>query len=218
MAVSCSSIRVEREMLKEMPALFLLVLAHAAILNEALALDGHASDQELRHDSISVVAAQEVSKADIMATMTVEKAYRTFLNMNHSKLDESVVSMIKQKLGGSGKQHSEPGLAAAYSPVDTADVIEPNEADEIIDDFLNAIELNTARDMLNSMMFEATMNKELEAVRCYENEVKQLKMISPIERDITYANAEAAAAKSETLRASEMIQKICSCRRIEMSW
>ena len=43
-------------------------------------------------------------------------------------------------------------------------------------------------------------------IKCMEYETKQLRMIKSIENEITYANAEASAAKFEVLRASEVIQ------------
>merc|ERR1719195_1852262 len=87
--------------------------------------------------------AHEVSKDEIMATMTVEKAYRAFMAMNHSKLDKDTVAMIQQKIGGKQTQHD---AVQRYSAVDSA------------------------RDMLNSMMDEAVMNRELEGIRCGEYE------------------------------------------------
>jgi len=164
-------------------ALLLLVLAHVALVNEAIILGkllrAHKVDQTLMRSGQGV-AAREVSKAEAMAAMTVDRAYNAFMAMNHSKLDNRVVALIQKKLGGLEEQDkAEP---TGYAAVDTA------------------------RDMLNEMMDEAQMNKELEGIRCSEYETKQVKMIGSLENDITYANAEASAAKSEVLRATEVIQ------------
>merc|ERR1719512_674034 len=66
--------------------------------------------------------------------------------------------------------------------------------------------VDTARDMLNAMIDEATMKKELEEVRCMEFETKQVKILKELESDIAYVNSEASAAKSEVLRCDEIIQ------------
>jgi len=166
-------------------AVFLLVLAVAAFVNEAITLGKLLRSQRVDRTLMGIrqgVTVREASKAEIMSTMTVDRAYKAFMAMKHSKLDARAVTMIQKKFGDSDEQDkSEP---TGYAAVDTA------------------------RDMLNEMMDEAVMNKELEGIRCSEYETKQTKMIGSLEHDIVYANSEASAAKSEVLRTTEVIQVI----------
>merc|ERR1719476_671543 len=119
--------------------------------------------------------------------MTVEKAYDTFLRMNQSSMDHTLVSMVNTKIGNAlvkdAKQQtkSEP---MGYAAVDKA------------------------RQMLNDMIDEAIMKKELEHVRCSEFETKQVKILKELEMDIAYVNSEASAAKSEVLRCQEVIMVV----------
>merc|ERR1719511_336768 len=68
--------------------------------------------------------------------------------------------------------------------------------------------VDKARDMLNDMIDEAIMKKELEHVRCSEFDTKQVKILKELEMDIAYVNSEASAAKSEVLRCQEVIQVV----------
>merc|ERR1719350_2502535 len=62
--------------------------------------------------------------------------------------------------------------------------------------------------MLNAMIDEAIMKKELEHVRCSEFETKQVKILKELEMDIAYVNSEASSAKSEVLRCQEIIMVV----------
>merc|ERR1719246_438395 len=68
--------------------------------------------------------------------------------------------------------------------------------------------VNKARDMLNAMMDEAVMKKELEGVRCSEFDIKQLRILRELEQDIAFVNSEASGARSEVPRAQEVISVI----------
>jgi len=120
------------------------------------------------------------TKDETMAEMTVEKAYRSFMKMNLSTANRAVVRMIQDKIGGH-KGKTDPNAPTGYAAVDTA------------------------RIMLNTMMNEAIINKELESVKCDEFERKQLKVLRELEQDISYVNSEASGARAEILRAEELI-------------
>merc|ERR1719210_1835660 len=136
---------------------------------------------------ISLVATLEMSKAEIMSTMTVKSAYEVFLRMNQSSMDRDLVSQINRKIGAS--LHKGPNQKTKADPTGYAAV-------------------DKARDMLNDMMDTAVMKRELEGVRCDEFENTQLKILRELEMDIAYVNSEASAAKSEVLRCQEIIQVV----------
>jgi len=140
----------------------------AALINVVVALHGSSSRiVSLSRDSLGV-STHEQSKAEVMSNMTLEKAYNTFLRMNQSKFDHSLTSFIQSKVGAALKgvskeqKRSEP---TGYSAVDSA------------------------RDMLNEMIDEALMKRELEEVRCNEFETKQVKILKELEMDIAYVNS-----------------------------
>merc|ERR1719272_2744340 len=100
--------------------------------------------------------------------------------MNHSSSDAKLVGFIQDTIKkGQAVADADPN---GYAAVDKA------------------------RDMLNSMMDEAVMKKELEGVRCSEFDIKQLRILRELEQDIAYVNSEASGARSEVLRAQEVIQ------------
>merc|ERR1719210_1491497 len=136
---------------------------------------------------ISLVATLEMSKAEIMSTMTVKSAYEVFLRMNQSSMDRDLVSQINRKIGASlhkGANQQTKSDPTGYAAVDKA------------------------RDMLNDMMDTAIMKRELEGVRCSEFDNTQIKIMKELEMDIAYVNSEASAAKSECLRCQEIIQVV----------
>merc|ERR1719210_1426744 len=136
---------------------------------------------------ISLVATLEMSKAEIMSTMTVKSAYEVFLRMNQSSMDRDLVSQINRKIGASlhkGANQKTKSDPTGYAAVDKA------------------------RDMLNDMMDTAIMKRELEGVRCSEFDNTQIKIMKELEMDIAYVNSEASAAKSECLRCQEIIQVV----------
>jgi len=52
------------------------------------------------------------------------------------------------------------------------------------------------------------MKREMDGVRCTEFDTKQLKILRELEQDIAYVNSEASGARSEVLRAQEVISVI----------
>merc|ERR1719422_1264564 len=116
----------------------------------------------------------------------MEKAYKMFLRMNRSSMDRALVSMVNTKIGTALQQDpaATASLPTGYAAVDKA------------------------RDMLNNMIDEAIMKRELEGVRCNEFDTKQIKILKELEMDIAYVNSEASAAKSEVLRCQEIIQVV----------
>jgi len=128
----------------------------------------------------------EKSKAEIMADMSVTKAYGAFMSMNHSSADSKSVGFIQNTITGKDVSNDDA----------------PNA------DLKGYAAVNKARDMLNSMMDEAVMKKELEGVRCSEFDIKQLKILRELEQDISFVNSEASGARSEVLRAQEVIQVV----------
>merc|ERR1719210_1097409 len=136
---------------------------------------------------ISLVATLEMSKAEIMSTMTVKSAYEVFLRMNQSSMDRDLIAQINSKIGASlhtDAHHQTKSQPTGYAAVDKA------------------------RDMLNDMMDMAIMKRELESVRCGEFDNAQIKILKELEMDIAYVNSEASAAKSEVLRCQEIIQVV----------
>merc|ERR1719330_1986585 len=125
--------------------------------------------------------------AEVMSTMTIKNAYDTFLRMNQSSMDHQLVSEINRKIGAS--VHGDSTVQMRSKPTGYAAV-------------------DKARDMLNDMMDEAIMKKELEGVRCSEFESTQIKIMKELEMDIAYVNSEASSAKSEVLRCQEIIQVV----------
>merc|ERR1719469_1589762 len=118
-----------------------------------------------------------------MADMTVDNAYSAFVSMNHSSLKSKLVGFIQNTIQGHGASNGEAELSG-YAAV------------------------NSARDMLNSMTDQAIMTKELEGVRCSEFDLKQLRILRELEQDISFVNSEASGARSEVLRAQEVIQVV----------
>jgi len=152
-------------------------------VNVRSALRGDAGRNAI--ESVSDVVAplnlKEKSQAEVMADMTVDKAYSAFMSMNAS--DSKLVGFIQGTLKGRDvtvEDQDPKGYAA----------------------------VNKARDMLNAMMDEAVMKKELEGVRCSEFDLKQLKILRELEQDISFVNSEASGARSEVLRAQEVIQVV----------
>lgn len=114
-----------------------------------------------------------LSKEQVMATMTVEKAYRTFQRMNHSRFGEPVVSLIEQK----------------FKHTSTGELVSTGQA------------LDKTRDLLNEVMYESTMKKELEEIRCTEFENRQFALLKQTENDIAVFNSQAAAAREKVMHA-----------------
>merc|ERR1719401_2192700 len=100
--------------------------------------------------------------------------------MNHSSRDKKAVSLIQKTFSGLSDEQGPTGYAA----------------------------VDPARNMLNQMTSEAVMKKELEGVRCSEFDIKQLKILRELEQDIAFVNSEASGARSEILRAQEVISVI----------
>merc|ERR1719401_1463805 len=100
--------------------------------------------------------------------------------MNHSSRDKKAVSLIQKTFSGLSDEQGPTGYAA----------------------------VDGARNMLNQMTGEAIMKKELEGVRCSEFDLKQLRILRELEQDIAFVNSEASGARSEVLRAQEVIQVV----------
>merc|ERR1719210_2800541 len=125
---------------------------------------------------ISLVATLEMSKAEIMSTMTVKSAYEVFLRMNQSSMDRDLVSQINRKIGAS--LHKGPNQQTKSDPTGYAAV-------------------DKARDMLNDMMDTAIMKRELEGVRCSEFDNTQIKIMKEMEIDMLNDMMDTAIMKRE---------------------
>lgn len=119
-----------------------------------------------------------MSRAETMSTMTLEKATSLFMSMSHEQVNSSLLKMVKLRLSGQASGGGPTGYAA----------------------------VDTARDMLNQMMDEAMLKKELEIIRCTDFETSTFASLQSLEQDISYVNSEASAARSEVLRAQGVIQ------------
>jgi len=185
-----------RKAQEAMRAIVAGLLAFAANVNEAVSL-GRVHKSHRQHEAMTLgrtrSTMREFSKDEIMATMNVEKAFNTFMTMNHSTLNPESVALIQNKLGTHLRVHDNQGEDA-------------NEHGGVM--LSRSAAIDRARNMLNDMMDENIMNKELESIRCNEYETKQLKMIASLEVDITYANAEASACKAEQSRSESVITVI----------
>jgi len=159
-------------------------------LNEVTAFHASSRTSVLKRNTVSMTA-REVSKSEVMSTMTMEKAYKMFLRMNRSSMDRALVSMVNTKIG----------TALQQDPAATASITTASQP-------TGYAAVDKARDMLNNMIDEAIMKKELEHIRCNEFDTKQIKILKELEMDIAYVNSEASSAKSEVLRCQEVIQVV----------
>jgi len=134
------------------------------------------------------------SKAEMMSSMTLEKAYRVFLAMNRSRAPDfdSLAGLVQAKLQGLQQNGGGRRLRTA---------VRSNENDELSN-------LYAARDMINAMMDESITNKELEIEKCENYNRTQLRVIWENQHDIDYASAQAAEARGASLRATEISSDI----------
>lgn len=121
-----------------------------------------------------------LAKSDILKDMTTEFAVQKFNNM---KAPKNLVSYVQTKLGLTNMRAVNKHRVGAPG--------------------YNALE--GAKNMLNSMMEEANMKRELEAQKCQEFEIKQEKLMTEARQDISQFNSEAAGARSGVLRAQGQI-------------
>merc|ERR1719491_1545241 len=82
--------------------------------------------------------------------------------MNHSRFGEPVVSLIEQK----------------FKHTSTGELVSQGQA------------LDKTRDLLNEVMYESTMKKELEEIRCTEFENRQFALLKQTENDIAAFNSQ----------------------------
>jgi len=128
-----------------------------------------------------------LSKEEIVSQMSIEKALDSFSNMELKGDQKNLASYVHEKLHDTGTnlrnvdRHSSRAAPTGYSALDGA------------------------KNMLNDMMDEANMKRELEMVKCQEFETKQEGLMKDARDDIAAFNAEAAGSRSEVLRAQGQI-------------
>jgi len=159
------------------------VLGALACLNEATSLKGHRRGRSLTNSESGIVLGLDIgqgvqvqSHAEVMSTMTMEKAYKLFLNvsLNRSHSEASLVKFIQDKLH---KREEPKGYAA----------------------------VDKARDLLNEMMNSAQENREEEYRTCSAYQQSTTVTLISMAQQITYVNSEASAAEAEKSRCEEII-------------
>jgi len=183
-----------------MTAMLLFILLYIAPANEAVALhSGSLRTAEQRSHSESLLEIQAealldtkrrshlhlMSKAQVMATMTMERAMSTLQAMRHKGFDPTMLTMVQHQLGltAVGASNSSGGQA-----------------------------LETTRDMLNDMMYQVVMKQELDELKCAEYDIKGVKSLKVMQNTIGLANAQSAGSRAEVLNAQGSIRTFESIR------
>jgi len=126
-----------------------------------------------------------MSKTEIASQMTIDKALTRFQQMDHGGKGRHIVAFVQERMQDTTSNLR--NVVVHHSKRSTP------------------TKLDGATAMLNQMMVEANMKKELEMVKCQEFENKQEGLMKEARDDIAAFNAEAAGSRSEVLRAQGQI-------------